>query len=485
MKRRLDRLASFLAFAVPFVIYVFSSYRDVTYWDVGEMDTVPYIFGIAHPTGFPAFVIAGWLFTHVIPFGSVAFRMSLLSALALSIAAWLIARIVADEQNDSWIGTVCAWLFAFGIVVWSRATRAEVHALETCMLTAMLYFGLRWYRTNAGRDLVFAACAFGVAIAVHPIALLATPGIIVLVVARLHETPSRALALALGVAVAAAGVWYVYLPLRSAYVTAHAVDPTADLGVSPGRAFWDYDHPASWDGFTALVSGAEFDVAGGMRSIASASTYATRVPKYVATFAREFTVLGVAFTILGIVVALRRDGVRTAALLLVGGMSIPFALGYGDESDVQRYFLPSFVIAAIFVGDACAWLSRRRLRAVAIAAVTGCAVWLVVSGAQLFNQPRDERARREVDEVLRATPDNAVLVATWVLAPPLAYVAYVEHGTGHRTVDAAWYGDEADLLPAWTARRPVYVVGTPEGIVPGFRLERLSTRTALYRVVRE
>ena len=485
MVRRLDRLASFLAFAVPFTVYVLSSYRDVTYWDVGEMDTVPYILGIAHPTGFPAYVLIGWLFSHLIPIGSVAFRMSLLSALALALAAWLIARIISEEHGDRWSATACSWLFAFGIVVWSRATRAEVHALETCALAAMLYFGHRWYRANAPRDLVLAGAMFGVAIAVHPIALLALPGILVLVIARLHETASRTLLTALGVVAVTAGVWYAYLPLRSAYVTAHQSDPTSSLGLDPGRAFWDYDHPATWSGFTALVSGAEFDVAGGMRSIGSATTYAQRIPHYVSTAARELTIPGIILVLLGIVSAWRCDRARTAALLLIGAVSIPFALGYGEESDVQRYFLPSFVVATIFHGDACALLRKWKLRVPAIGLLTGCAAWLIVSGAVLFNQPHDTRARDEVDEVLRATPGSAVLVATWVLAPPLAYDAYVEHGIGDRIVDAAWLGDEADALPMLLAKRPVYIVGTPEGTAPGFRLERLGTRTELYRVVRE
>ena len=485
MARRLDRLASFLAFAVPFAIYVLSSYRDVTYWDVGEMDTVPYILGIAHPTSFPAYVLIGWLFSHAIPIGSVAFRMSLLSALGLALAAWLIARIISEECGDRWSAAACAWVFAFGIVVWSRATRAEVHALETCALTATLYFGLRWYRANAPRDLVLAGATFGVAIAVHPIALLAVPGVLVLIIARLHVTASRTLLTAIGLIVVTAGVWYAYLPLRSAYVTAHHVDPTSSLGLDSGRAFWDYDHPAAWSGFTALVSGAEFDVAGGMRSIGSATTYATRIPRYVSTATREFTIPGIILVLLGIVAAWRRDRASTVALLLIGAVSIPFALGYGEESDVQRYFLPSFVIAALFLGDACALLSRWKLRAPATGLLIACAAWLIASGAVLFNQPHDARARNEVNEVLRATPGNAVLVATWVLAPPLAYDAYVEHGIGDRIVDAAWLGDEADALPMLLAKRPVYIVGTPEGIAPGFRLERLGTRTELYRVVRE
>ncbi len=95
------RTCGALAFAAPLALYVASAYRDVTYWDVGEMDTVPYILGIAHPPGLPLYTLLGWAFAHAVPFGSVAFRMSFLSALAMSVAAWFVFSIVVDLCDDS------------------------------------------------------------------------------------------------------------------------------------------------------------------------------------------------------------------------------------------------------------------------------------------------------------------------------------------------------------------------------------------------
>ena len=54
-----ERLALWLAWLVPLALFLATAYRDVGYWDTGEMDTVPYILGIAHPTGFPAYVLLG------------------------------------------------------------------------------------------------------------------------------------------------------------------------------------------------------------------------------------------------------------------------------------------------------------------------------------------------------------------------------------------------------------------------------------------
>ncbi|HET6275000.1 MAG TPA: hypothetical protein VFE16_03575 [Candidatus Cybelea sp.] len=45
------RVAVCAAFVIPLALYVLSLDPDVGFWDTGEMNTVPYILGLAHPTG--------------------------------------------------------------------------------------------------------------------------------------------------------------------------------------------------------------------------------------------------------------------------------------------------------------------------------------------------------------------------------------------------------------------------------------------------
>ncbi len=482
-----DRFAAALAFAVPLLVYALSAYRDVGFWDVGEMDTVPWILGIAHPTGFPAYVLIGWLFSHVVPIGSVAFRMSLLSAVGVSAACWLLARIVDEEWNDAWLGTGCAWLFAFGLVAWTRATRAEVHALAICAVAATLLFALRWLRAGRERDAYVAAAACGCGIAVHPAVALLLPGLLLLAIARLAQTRSRTIVLSLIVLVAAALPWFAYLPLRSAYVVEHRLDPALALGLPPGGSFWNTDDPRTPSGFLALVTGSDFNVERGTQAMIATHTYATALPRYAVPAVREFTVLGIGLALFGLAIAFRIDRTRASFLVLCGFLSVPFALGFRDESDVERYFLPSFFVGAIFIGDGLGWLAQRfpRAREIATALPTLLAAVLVFQQHWLFRQAHDDRARAIVTDVLASTPDNAVLIATWVGAPPLAYAAYVEHDLGARSLDAAWLAEDAYYVPGWAKHRPVYVVGQPYGSVPGFRIEPVAGRAYLYRLVHE
>lgn len=494
--RSRNALISVGAFLFPLALYIASCYYDVTYWDVGEMDTVPWILGIAHPPGFPAYVVMGWLFAHAVPLGSVAFRMSLLSAVATSAAAWCIARMVVDATDDWPAGFGASALFACGLTIWTRATRAEVHAVETAFFAAALLYAMRWYRaatllrfsTRGGnendRNLLFAAIFYGVAVAVHPVALLALPGFLILLVSRLNEAEPRQLGYAFAIAAALAIVWFAYLPMRSAFVSHHGLDPVASLGL-PGSAFWDYNHPSTPEGFFALIGARDINVHGAMTALFNADAVPMAIANAIALLSREGFYIGLLLALTGAAVVFRRDRIQAIALFIVICSSAGFASTFHDESDRARYFMQVCVVCAYFSGAAIAWLRVRfpGWRTGVNLAVTLIVVALIVQGRVLFGQPHDLRARNDMAEVVAKTPDNAIIVSTWVLAPPLAYAAYVEGSVGHRTIVPAWYGDTADVLVKWVRSRPVYVCGKPEGSVADFRLERLGSHTELYRVV--
>lgn len=474
------RLTGSLAFIVPIAIYLASCYRDVMYWDVGEMDTVPYILGIAHPPGYPLYTLIGWAFTHALPFGSVAFRMSALSALALAAASWLVWRIVVDIGGDALAALCAALLFAFGEDTWAHATRAEAHALVALAFVALLYVLLRWLDRGRPRDLYASAAVLGLGIALHPVVALTLPGVLAAVVARAHETDTRVLRRATAIAVVSAAVWFCYLPLRSAYVNAERLDPVAAYGIT-GSAFWNYGDPVLVDNFAALVTGREIGI-DEVRYGYTARAYTRGFVHFMQLSVRELTPIGCVLTLAGLIVLFRRSTVRGIVMVSTLLPSTIFAFGFAAESDVDRYFLPAFALFAIAAGEALARLRPASMHRAGLAFATLAVLDLAFSQRQFFDQPRDDRAARDAAEILRATPPRAVIVATWVIAPPLAYDDYVLGETNARVIVPSWYGEQIDRIPQWVAVLPVFVAGTPQGSVPGYHLERMSTRTELYRV---
>ena len=67
------------------VIYRATVMPTVVDQDSGELATVAYTMGVAHPPGYPLWVLIGKLFT-LIPVGDVAFRVNLMSAVLTSVS---------------------------------------------------------------------------------------------------------------------------------------------------------------------------------------------------------------------------------------------------------------------------------------------------------------------------------------------------------------------------------------------------------------
>jgi hypothetical protein len=116
--------------------------------------------------------------------------------------------------------------------------------------------------------------------------------------------------------------------------------------------------------------------------------------------------------------------------------------------------------------------------------IIAMAVTLLAINRAAFDQPHQSGAQAVIETAVEKTPGNAVLIAPWLYATPLAYAAYVEHRLGHRILDCAWLADEAAMVPQWMKTRPVYVVGQLFGEVPGYRTVRIAGSPDLFKLVK-
>ncbi|MBV9647530.1 MAG: DUF2723 domain-containing protein [Candidatus Eremiobacteraeota bacterium] len=480
-----------LSFAVPFVLYVASLSPYVSAWDTAEFQTVPYIFGIAHPTGFPAFIMAGWIFTHLVPLQSVAWRMGLFSALCMSLSGvtcYVLCRRLAVSPPGA---CGAALLFAVGNVAWTRGTRAEVHSLAALLVVASALFALCWYQERRPRWLVLCAVASGVGLATHPTIVLAFPGIALLVIAA-REMPSRRVIIVCLAALILPSLAYAYIPLRSHYVTAHRVDPTLALGIPPGRPYWDYGDPSTPQAFLRYVSGSDFRASASVLSLLDPRLYVRIAPRAWADLTgNEFPLVALVIAAFGAVMLAVRRPLTFAGLALALLISMPFAYGYEAEADPARYALPAFLLISVLVAYGVMALAGflaggdRRAESATVAfalfVLAGAEFWLQ---RDVLSQRFDRRFADYVDRVRQGTPANAVLVADWSYATPLAYAAFVERSLGERVVETAHPDDDRALLRKLAARKPVFVIAPADVLIPGVTLRlRSAGDPNLYEVI--
>jgi hypothetical protein len=500
------RLFSVAAVTVPLAIYIVTLVPGVGFWDTAEMQTVPYIFGVAHPPGFPVFVILGYVFSHLFAIGNVAWRLSLMSALAMAGAAWFVFRTLESQDVHPALACLCAWAFAFGDVAWTRGTRAEVHALALFFIAAAIYGALR-ANTMPARSginaLYLCALSLGLAAATHPVVIWVLPGIAVLLASPLRAlwrsdsaSKPRPARVALTALCFAAGpmLLYLYMPLRSAFITAHHLDPSFVLGLPPGQPFWDYGHTVDLHRFILQITGAQFPKGEALRAVTNITAY----PAFAATLASkalgEFGILMLLLAIAGVIGLFFRNATRAAGLLLVTLAGVPFALSYLIEIDYDRYLLTAYWGIAIFAGIGAQTLlsltQSARQRHIALALLS---LVLLESVAYDFKANRNVWAQRSdrsgqafIDRTLRETEPGSIIDAPWVFEAPLAYAAYVDQRVGGRTIESSDPTDTDSRLGIWIKQRPVYVIffetGPPR--LPGLRFVPVDLRTpALYRVV--
>src|SRR5262245_30885277 len=151
----------------------------VGFWDTAEFQTVPPILGTAHPTGYPTYVLLGWLASIVLtPFGDAAHRMNLLSAILVGVAAAITVDLVRRLTRSIVLGVVAGFGLAATPIVWAIGTHADPHALHLVFVALILWLLVRWEQARtddpdrADRWLVAAAVATGLSMGNHSLTLL-------------------------------------------------------------------------------------------------------------------------------------------------------------------------------------------------------------------------------------------------------------------------------------------------------------------------
>src|SRR5512143_3325519 len=84
-------LPPLLVFVLAAAAYIATLAPGVLGGDAGELQFVPYILSLTHPTGYPLQTLLDRLWVTIVPLGSVAWRTNLLSAVTAAAgiaAAW-------------------------------------------------------------------------------------------------------------------------------------------------------------------------------------------------------------------------------------------------------------------------------------------------------------------------------------------------------------------------------------------------------------
>jgi tetratricopeptide (TPR) repeat protein len=166
-RHRLERpLIAALTFVASLVLYVATLPRSVLPGDSGELIAASRTLSIAHPPGYPLYLMIGKLFSSVFAWGSVAYRYNLLSAVTVSATLVLVFLILSELRVGRLIGVAVTLGLATLQSFWLQATTAEVYALNA-FFTALLLYSALLGRRYGQRTFLLVAFVAGLSLSHH------------------------------------------------------------------------------------------------------------------------------------------------------------------------------------------------------------------------------------------------------------------------------------------------------------------------------
>jgi hypothetical protein len=432
-------------------------------WDTAEFQTIPPILGTAHPTGYPTYVILGWLTSIVLaPFGEPAFRMNLLSAILVGVAAGITVDLVRMLTCSTIIGVATGLGLAATPIVWAIGTHADPHALHLVFLAAILWLLVRWESARledpswADRWLVAAAAVTGLSAGNHSLTLLlAVPiGLYVLAVEPSILSRGRLVALCVAAFVVPTVLVYLELPIRGG-------------AIGFLEAPLVYGRPDTLGGFAYVVTGEQFR--GGLND--PFGDWPGKLAGLASLAIRQLGPLA-ALVLSGVIVTAIRH--RAFALLTASVLVITcfFNAAYVN-ADIDRYYLGPALIAWVWVAIFTAAVvdrvregrlveapepasgelsdapqapvntetadgrARGRFDPIGLAVAALAALLLLGPTVAAFpdraaaaDRTADRSAQLWLDAVLDEVEPQAVIVSWWSYSTPLWYAQLIE---GRRT----------------------------------------------------
>jgi hypothetical protein len=472
-----------LVFLAALLVYIWTLAPTVTLVDSGELIVAARFLGVAHPPGFPLYMMLAHL-ASLIPIGNIAVRVNFVSAFFAALACAMLAVVVTElivtasyvvelqrrsrqaarkrrktsphslasaadgDSISSWVITIapaiCAGLLlAFSRTLWSYATIAEVYTLNAFLILTTFFLMLRWRRriledarsastiaSSRGSKaaivdydslLYAAAIVFGLALGVHHVTVaLILPALAVLV----YKTQGFGFFASKRLFYAAVLSFVALLAVYSYLPLAAANSPILNWGDPRSvRAIW------------AHVTGKQYQLFLSFSPSIMREQFLQFGRFLLVEFGTPWFPIAFVAMIAGFIAAFKRDRSTFLFLLFVILADLAYALNYNIGEDKDAYYLPTFIALTVFAGIGLHLFLQlalaKRSFIVSRLLIVGGAILvpaLALAGNWPFNNRRHYFIAHDYVENIQSTiePNSLLLTLDWQVASPMLYTREIE-----------------------------------------------------------
>jgi hypothetical protein len=211
---------SIVAFVFVFTVLLIDLTPDLTFINK-SLDSVEFIFCakyfyVAHQMSVPLYLLVSHFFL-MIPFGTEAWRMGLISLLSTMVACWFIYKIIRQQlPNKKYFAVLGVLIYGLSALVISQSTVVQTYSSIAMCAVGAYYFAItkRWKLVGV---------MVGIGLAIH--VLVGLVFIILLVFFKEYRNNWKAILITVSFL-----LFYLYIPLRSG-VTPDLLDRNGSSGL--------------------------------------------------------------------------------------------------------------------------------------------------------------------------------------------------------------------------------------------------------------
>lgn len=482
MKNRAFTLIPAALFIVFLLLYGGTAAPSVLSGDSAEFQLAAATLGVPHPTTYPLYTLLGHLAIHVLPFGEIAWRVTLVSSLCAALAVALFTVLAQRITGRSLPALAGALALGFAPGLWNAATLAEVYALLALLIVASgLAFSHMPGREDASDPVRVwpAALAAGLGFTHHGLfSITVLPPLAAAMIIILRQTNRKPFFVAILALAFLAGMAPWLYPLVQ-FLRLGPFDGI-DYGL-PRHYFWGA--PQSWQEVVDLLTGGT--VRRGIFQLPGIDSALVTMQMVGRRLWFEFGPVGVALGLVGATAMARRALWVWRAVAWVFFATLVYLLLLGPAvGDAPVFTLPMLVPWALWVAAGTEAVTAPALLALVVRRREGDArtaanarsillillVFLTIGwGATRYRVSAKQHLwlyREFAVAALARLPPGAVVITHWEQGMTLHYMRLVEGVRPDVWVDVVEPGDDPWLERAQRryAGRAVYLIGQPASV---------------------
>lgn len=422
-KRLLSPLLFIFIFLTSVAVYLNTLAPTFSFGDSGELISMISNLGIAHPTGFPIYILLGKIFS-LLPLANPGFKINLMSVFfgAITPALLFLALSVYFKKEKNYffryfLSTTVSIIFIFSYTLWSQSVMSRIYTLNAAFCAAVLLLFFLYNESEENPKYLFLwALLTGLGAGIH-LTFTAFSGILWLHLAfTKFSAVKKNIAWLIFFMVLGLSA-YIYLIIRS-----HSGTPLQWSDINTFKHFFSY------------ITQEQYGMKKFARDLNGSLSFFTYMKDVIF---RELSPLAVILFIIGVITSFIQKSKYTFTFLAIFFSSIVMLLFYGNYTDLRlafRYMIPSYIIMIFFIASlfhSIYIFTKNYTAAAAIAAVLIIAIFTLSFKTNHFESDKHDNyiAYNYASDILTCLPDTK----TGLFANgdnniyPLAYYKFVLH----------------------------------------------------------